>query len=53
MRRGEMNMRLRNILIVLLLAAVQAGAVLTASATTLERMCVAKMTQAAQLVVRA
>jgi hypothetical protein len=43
----------RVITIVVLLAAVQAGAVLTASATTLERMSVAKMTQAAQLVVQA
>src|SRR5580704_9422936 len=48
-----MNMRLRNITIVPLLAAVQVCATMSASATTLERMCVAKMTQAAQLVVRA
>jgi hypothetical protein len=48
-----MTKRSRNIMIVLLLAAVQASAALTASATTLERMSVAKMTQAAQLVVRA
>jgi hypothetical protein len=48
-----MTKRSRNISIVLLLAAVQASAALTASATTLERMSVAKMTQAAELVVRA
>ncbi len=43
----------RVIVIVLLLAALQGCARLTASATTLERMSVAKMTQVAQLVVRA
>jgi hypothetical protein len=48
-----MNMRLRNITIVLLLAAVQVCAEMITSATTLERMSIAKMTQAAQLVVRA
>jgi hypothetical protein len=48
-----MKMRLRNVTIVLLLAAMQVGAAPLASATTLERMSVAKMTQAAQLVVRA
>jgi hypothetical protein len=47
-----MNMRWRNITIVIFLAAVQVNAALTVSATTLERMSVAKMTQAAQLVVR-
>ena len=41
------------IMIVVLLAALQAGTALMASATTLERMSVAKMTQAAELVVRA
>ena len=46
-------MRWRNITIVLFLAAVQVGAGLTASGTTLERMSVAQMTQAARLVVRA
>ena len=39
--------------ILVLLAAVQVCAAMSASATTLERMSVAKMTQAAQLVVRA
>src|SRR5271169_847945 len=43
----------RVIMTVVLLAALQAGGALTASATTLERMSVAKMTQAAELVVRA
>ena len=43
----------RVIMTVALLAALQVGAALTASATTLERMSVAKMGQAAQLVVRA
>ena len=43
----------RVILIVVLLAAMHVTAGLTASATTLERMSVAKMTQAAGLVVRA
>jgi hypothetical protein len=40
-------------LLLLLLAALHGGAVGTAAATTLERMSVAKMTQHAQLVVRA
>ena len=55
MRRGEvkMNMARRNITIAIFLAALQGAAALTASATTLERMSVAKMTQVAQLVVRA
>jgi hypothetical protein len=41
------------VVIVVLLAALQICAATSASATTLERMSVAKMTQAAQLVVRA
>jgi hypothetical protein len=53
MRQGEMKMRLRNIAIVVLLAVLQPSRALTASATTLERMSVAKMTRAAELVVRA
>ncbi|MGA9569135.1 MAG: hypothetical protein WBS17_03555 [Candidatus Acidiferrales bacterium] len=55
MRRGEvkMNMGWRNITIAIFLAALRCAAALTASATTLERMSVAKMTQVAQLVVRA
>lgn len=55
MRRGEvkMNMARRNITIAIFLAALQGAAALSASATTLERMSVAKMTQVAQLVVRA
>ena len=48
-----MTKRWRNIRIVLSLAAVLAGAAVSGSATTLERMSVAKMTVAAQLVVRA
>jgi len=48
-----MTKRWRNIRIVLSLAAVLVGAAMSASATTLERMSVAKMTVAAQLVVRA
>src|SRR5208283_5673612 len=48
-----MNMRWRQMTIVLLLAALLVCAALTASATTLERMSVAKMARAAQLVVRA
>jgi hypothetical protein len=43
----------RVIVIVVLLAALRAGTALMASATTLQRMSVAKMTQAAELVVRA
>lgn len=53
MRRGEMNMRWRNFTIVIFLAAALVSVALVASATTLERMSVAKMTLAAQLVVRA
>jgi hypothetical protein len=41
------------LLLVVVFAALHVGAVATASATTLERMSVAKMTQNAQLVVRA
>ena len=41
------------IALLLVLALLHAGAATTASATTLERMSVAKMTQAAELVVRA
>jgi hypothetical protein len=48
-----MMKRWRTIRIVLSLAAVLAGAAVSGSATTLERMSVAKMTVAAQLVVRA
>jgi hypothetical protein len=48
-----MNMRLRNITIVAFLAAVLVSVVMSASATTLERMSVAKITRAAELVVRA
>jgi hypothetical protein len=48
-----MSMRSRNMKIVLMLAAVQVCGAVGASATTLERMSVAKMTQAAELVVRA
>ena len=48
-----MNMARRNITIAIFLAALQGAAALSASATTLERMSVAKMTQVAQLVVRA
>jgi hypothetical protein len=48
-----MKMRWRNITTVFVLAAVQVSAALAVSAATLERMSVAKMTQAAQLVVRA
>src|SRR5271156_6972668 len=43
----------QKIVIVLLLATLHAGTATTAVATTLERMSVAKMTQHAQLVVRA
>src|SRR5580658_10006125 len=43
----------RVIMIVVLLVALLASVAMSASATTLERMSVAKMTQAAQLVVRA
>ncbi len=46
-------MRTQRMVIVLLLAAVHFSTAATSSATTLERMSVAKMTQAAQLVVRA
>jgi hypothetical protein len=46
-------MRTLRTAVVLLLAAVHPGAAMTTSATTLERMSVAKMTQAAQLVERA
>src|SRR5271155_5900320 len=41
------------IVIVVLLATLHAGTATTAAATTLERMSIAKMTQRAQLVVRA
>ena len=44
---------LRKMGIVLLLAALSGGTAATASATTLERMSIAKMTQHAQLIVRA
>jgi hypothetical protein len=50
----EMAQKVAIVLIVAaLLAALQGATALTASATTLERMSVAKMTQRAQLVVRA
>jgi hypothetical protein len=41
------------VIVLLVIAALRAGTATTALATTLERMCVAKMTQHAQLVVRA
>lgn len=53
MRRGEMRKRLHNFAILLFLAVLQAGTALTAPGTTLERMSVAKMARAAELVVRA
>jgi hypothetical protein len=48
-----MNTQTHKILIILLLAMLRVGTATTSSATTLERMSVAKMTQNAQLVVRA
>jgi hypothetical protein len=48
-----MKMQSHKMALVLILAAMHASGTTTASATTLERMSVAKMTQAAQLVVRA
>jgi hypothetical protein len=48
-----MKMQSHKMVLVLILAAMHASGTTTASATTLERMSVAKMAQAAQLVVRA
>jgi hypothetical protein len=48
-----MNMRSRTVTIVLTLTALLVCAALKATATTLERMSVAKMTESAQLVIRA
>src|SRR5271170_1562108 len=48
-----MNTQTHKILLILLLAMLRVGTASTSSATTLERMSVAKMTQNAQLVVRA
>jgi hypothetical protein len=48
-----MNMQMQKVAFVLLLSAMHAAVAVIASATTLERMSVAKMTQAARLVVRA